>query len=206
MRIINSALLIVLLFSLVTEVLRAEDTYSVEQVPIPRDEQRQQALLGLREFRYAYSLPNDPENVQVIVECYSFGRLRHRYRGVLAPNFRNHSGIVSVGWISRDRELITVVDNELPYSPVSRRQLVDKADFDEPMESFSFLQHTKKEGMIPLFGVCGQRGLKVGAQAYETPQDFIQACGKAKAQFCWVVYLHVDSNNQGGSPRFSDGK
>jgi hypothetical protein len=191
-----------------TAAIHADDSYSVKEATISRDEKRQQAILGVREFRCSYSLPSSPEYVQVIVEDFVLGEMRHRYRSQLALNNGQKTGSVSLAWLAKEREMVTLVDTGHPFSPFAKRQLIDTEDFDEPMDIWFFSKCQKNQGMIPLFGICGQRSLKMGSIAgqFEAPQEFVAACNSARSRFSWVVYLYVQGDNIGGWPVFDDGK
>jgi len=181
--------------------------FDVKQSTIPTEERRQQAILGVREFRCSYTLPNAPEYLQVIVESYKFGRLSRRYRAAHAGNFGRTNGTVSLAWLPKQREMVTIIENGEVYSPFSKRLLIDRSEFDDVFDgNHGFKVVEEREGMIPLMGISGQRGNKIGS-GFRTPEEFLEVCKRANAKFCWIVYLHIDDkDNSGGHPRFEDGR
>jgi hypothetical protein len=106
---------------------------ALKEVVVPREEMRQQILTGIKEYRYAFSFANVPDETTFIAECYTDGKFTRRFQLTSAMAWKNSGyghGTLSLGWNCSTRELALIVDNG--FGLWNSRLIIPSEDFDRP--------------------------------------------------------------------------
>jgi hypothetical protein len=118
----------------------SQDMILFKEVPVSRDEVRQQRLAGLHEFRCSYDfLLPAKQTIMLFAETFRDGKSVGLYPMSISGGQNSGAqakGFISVGWRRDARELVTINDDG--YLPWVARMKISEKEFETPELDWSF--------------------------------------------------------------------
>ncbi len=193
---------------------------TLKQLEVPRDERRQQILVGIHETRLDYQLARKVPETDLFAECYSDGHLTHRLQLTSAMNMdkpEETRGTFSLGWNYLTHELTFINDNgfglwnsRLTIAPeiMEHPQVIVGAEIPQPELRDTINDYPAKQVTIyPIIGIVGDSDDFLRRRSHfklEDAADFLQQVAGYHSKQCVIIYLFGGS---GGNPPFKfDGK
>jgi hypothetical protein len=202
---------------ILTSTVWGQDVSHFRRAEVPANESRLSALNGVKEFRYAYELARFTPGTLLIAEVFRDGKCVDRFRLSRAKydeSKKSTTGVISIGWQSDNRKLVSVHDNGNRYSPwTASAQL---ADFNLMREAYYFSDSLPEKRnpdklrseyydfeLYPVLGLCGERSLQIAYPKDGDAQSFLKACSLAGVKDAVVVYLYFSPLDEEPAVKFT---